>query len=259
MEISDNWIKINSLNIHYYKAGHGYPLVIIHGSGDGARSWKRNMVALACHYTVYIPDLPGFGLSEALPPSNGLPELVQFVADFTRAIGLQRFHLVGHSIGGGIALQHSIKFPDTISKLVLVNSMYLGEDIAAWVRIMSNSAFCNTMGIAGHNVLKAFKWLIKKVYAPIDFFNPLPLIKVSMGKLMQTLGEQTILLQQQFPVLVMPVLLVWGDRDTIVPVSNAYAARELLPRCQLQILNGGHSVYKQKIRAFSRLLIKFLG
>lgn len=252
-------MKVGSLDIRYYTGGHGHPLVIVHGGGDGARSWRQNMDELAKHYTIYVPDLPGFGRSQP-DGERSIPELVTFIDDFTKRLGLKKFHLVGHSIGGGIALHYSLQFPGKISKLVLANSMYLGEDIAPWVRILSSSAMIKTVGLAAHKLLEGIKFLLNLVYAPLHFLNPLPRVKLNFGNLMTTLAEQTVLLQNQFPGMLMPVLLVWGENDAIVPVSNAYTAQQLMPDWQLHIFKGcGHSVYRQKASAFSQLIIKFLG
>jgi pimeloyl-ACP methyl ester carboxylesterase len=190
----------------------------------------------------------------------GVPEFVQFTEDFTRTLGLTRFHLVGHSAGGGIALHYALKFPYKLGKLVLVSSMCLGKEMALWIRILSASAFCRSLGIATAAIMEATKWLFSLAYVPLKFVNPLPQGKIRLGASMTTLKEQTMVLVNQLSELTMPTLLVWGANDSIVPVSHAYAAARLIPDCQLHIFKGcGHSVYKQKAKEFSQLLTGFLG
>ena len=128
--IHSNNIKINGLKIHYYTGGHGDPLLIIHGGGDSARAWKKTMATLAEDYTIYVPDLPGFGRSQELAGNYHIPEMVKFVDGFLDEIGLDNFHLMGHSLGGGIALSFALESQHKIKKLVLVNSMFLGREIA---------------------------------------------------------------------------------------------------------------------------------
>jgi len=189
-----------------------------------------------------------------------MSEFVQFVEDFTHSLGLKHFHLVGHSIGGGIALHYALKFPYKIGKLVLVSSMFLGKEIALWVRILSSSILLRPLGIAIVAILKAVKRLVNWVYAPLKFINPLPKARVDLGKSIGKLEEQTAVVMEQLSELMMPTLLVWGANDSIVPVSNAYAAARLIPNCQLHVFEGcGHSVYKQKVQEFSQLLAGFLG
>jgi len=115
------------------------------------------------------------------------------------------------------------------------------------------------LGIAIVAILKAVKRLVNWVYAPLKFINPLPKARVDLGKSIGKLEEQTAVVMEQLSELMMPTLLVWGANDSIVPVSNAYAAARLIPNCQLHVFEGcGHSVYKQKVQEFSQLLTEFL-
>jgi len=256
--IHSQQIKVGKLDIHYLTGGCGDPLVVIHGGGSGAEGWLQNVTELGEHYRIYAPDLPGFGHSQPMDGDHSMSEFVQFLEDFTHSLGLNRFHLVGHSIGGGIALHYALKFPYKIGKLVLVSSMCLGKEVALWIRVLS-SFFFRPLGVAVVAILKAIKRLVNWVYAPLKFINPLPQTRIDLGKSIATLEEQATALLDQLSQLIMPTLLVWGAKDSIVPVSNAYAAARLIPDCQLHIFEGcGHSVYKQKVQEFSHLLTKFL-
>lgn len=257
--IHSKQIKVGKLNIRYFTAGNGEPLVVIHGGGGGAEGWLENVSELSERYRIYAPDLPGFGDSQPMDGDHGISEFVQFVEDFTHSLGLKRFHLIGHSVGGGIALRYALKFPYKVGKLVLVSSMCLGKEIALWVRVLSSSVFFRSLGVAAAAILKAVKWLLNLVYAPFKFINPLPRAKVDLGRGMTTLREQTTVLANRLSELMMPTLLVWGANDSIVPVSQAYAAAELIPDCQLHVFEGcGHSVYREKVEEFSHLLTEFL-
>ncbi|MBL7061489.1 MAG: alpha/beta fold hydrolase [Dehalococcoidia bacterium] len=252
-------IKVGSLNIRYFAGGQGEPLVIIHGGGDGARAWLQNAEELSRHYSVYIPDLPGFGQSQSANDRFHLPEFVAFIEDFSQALGLERFYLMGHSIGGGIALHYALRFPQKVKGLVLVSSWCLGIEAALWVRFLSRPAFCSSFGEASIAILKAVKWLARIFYAPFKIANPPTRIKMEMGKTMMTLKGQTTVLLNQLSELTVPTLLVWGAGDRIVPASHAYAAAKLIPDCQLHIFEGcGHNVYRQRAGEFSQLLTNFL-
>ncbi len=252
-------IKVGKLDIHYFTGGEGDPLVVVHGGGDGARAWVHSVSGLCEHYRVYIPDLPGFGHSQPMNGDYGIPEFVEFLEDFTHSLGLKSFHLVGHSVGGSIALRYSLKFPHKIGKLVLVSSMFLGREMALWVRVLTHSVFRRSLGVAATAVLKAVKWLVWLVHAPFQFVNPLPLAKINLGESIAVLRKQTTALVNQLSGLMMPTLLVWGSNDRIVPVRFAYNAAEVIPDCQLHVFEGcGHTVYKQIGKEFSHLLTRFL-
>ena len=257
--IHSNQIKVGKLDIHYFTGGHGEPLVVIHGGGGGAEGWLQSMTELCEHHEIYVPDLPGFGRSQPMDGKYGISEFVDFLESFTHALGLKRFHLVGHSIGGGIALRYAVKFPHKIGKLVLVNSMSVGKEIALWIRFLSSSILFRPLGLAAAAILEAVKWLVNVLYAPLKFINPLPRATINLGAGMAILTEQATVLLSQFSKLMIPTLLVWGANDNIVPVSNAYAAVRLIPGCQLHVFEDcGHSVYKEKVKEFAHLLTKFL-
>ena len=252
-------IKINELDVHYFTGGQGDPLVIIHGGGDGARAWKKNMAELSENYTVYVPDLPGYGHSQPLEGDYYIPEMVEFVDEFAYNLGLKSFYLVGHSMGGGIALNYALKFPQKIMKLVLVSSMCLGREIALWVRVLSVPAICRAIGKAVLAVLKGVKWVADLLLAPAEFISPMSVAKIHLGSKLTTLKEQATVFIDRLSEIMVPTLVVWGAKDHIVPVSQAYTAAELIPDCRVKVFEGcGHSVYKQRVKEFSHLLTCFL-
>jgi pimeloyl-ACP methyl ester carboxylesterase len=251
-------IKVGNLNICHFTGGQGDPLVIIHGGGDGARAWLKNAEQLSRYYTVYLPDLPGFGRSQSANGRFYLPEYVAFIEDFSSAVGLDSFYLIGHSIGGGIALHYALKSPQKVKGLVLVSSWCLGIEAALWVRLLSQPALCRSLGEAGITVLKGVKWLARQFYAPFRFANPITRVKMDIGKTMVTFGGQTVVLRDRLCELTMPTIVVWGAGDNVVPAAHAYAAAELIPDCELHVFQGcGHNVYRQRMEEFSQLLSRF--
>lgn len=258
--IQSKKIKVGDLDIHYLVGGQGDPLIVIHGGGDGARAWIKNLEALSENYTVYVPDLPGFGRSQPIDGDFYLSELAEFVDEFSHNLGLESFHLMGHSLGGGIALHYALRFPDKVKKLVLVSSMCLGSEIALWVRVLSIPAICRAIGKAALAVLRGVKWVADLLLAPVEFIIPLSRTNIRLGSSLTTLKEQTTVLLHRLSEIMVPTLVVWGAKDGILPVEQAYTAAELIPDCQVKVFeDGGHSVYREKILEFSQTLTKFLG
>jgi pimeloyl-ACP methyl ester carboxylesterase len=252
-------ITVGDIDISYLTGGEGDPLVVVHGGGDGADSWLHNAEDLSNHYRVYVPELPGFGKTPPRGDGFHMPELTAFVRDFAEHLELDHFHLLGHSIGGGIALQYAFKFPQKVKGLVLVSSFGLGKEIAFWVRFLSQPVFCHSIGRMILGMQKAIKWLVRLVYAPFTFVNPITRYKMDIGMKVTSLNGQTNVDKHRLGELTMPTVLIWGERDLIVPVSQAYAAAELIPDCQLHVFdNCGHSVYKQRVHEFSSVLTKHL-
>jgi 4,5:9,10-diseco-3-hydroxy-5,9,17-trioxoandrosta-1(10),2-diene-4-oate hydrolase len=256
-EIQNKNIDVKGLSINYLKCGHGDPLIIIHGGSRGAESWISNILELSAHFSVYVPNLPGFGGSQLMEGNPYIPELAAFMDNFLRALKIEKCYLIGHSIGGGVALNYALKYPRKIIKLVLISSICLGKDIAFWIRILSAPCrfFVNSMSCIMNGIEQLVNFFIGPDYS-LGFVNP---TKVTFGSKISRFGGQSLILSQRLPEIAVPTLLVWGDKDRVVPVKQALSAASLIRDCQLKIFeNSGHSAYKENIIEFSQTVRSFL-
>ncbi len=252
-------INIDGIAIRYLTAGHGTPLLVIHGGSSGASTWAKNIEELADSYKVYVPDLPGFGSSQPVEGNYYMTEMVDFIESFTNKLGLDRFHLMGHSFGGGIALNYVLKFPFKVSRLVLVSSMFLGKDIAFWVWLTTRRIIVEPLGWLTINLFRTIKWLAATVFNSIDYVVPVSEASVRIGKGIATLQEQARVMAGRLPEIAMPTLVIWGEKDPILPYKHAYAAAQSIPDCRVKIFEGsGHSVYRDRVEEFTHLLKDFL-
>lgn len=262
-------IKIGDMDIHYLVGGKGAPLVVIHGGSDGAKAWKKTMAALIKNYTLFIPDMPGWGNSQPMNRNGDyfISELAEFVDGFSRKLGLSDFYLMGHSLGGAVALTYALKFPHRVKKLVLIDSLCLGKEIAWWIRVLSTSRLSHSFGVAMHRLMKGIKWFVDSVLAPafapaltLKFANPISAVSLSLGTKVTNSREQNTVLVDRLPEIKVPTLVVWGEKDPVIPASHAYAAARVMPNCQIKVFEDcGHSVYRQRIPEFSQLVGGFLG
>ena len=258
-KVQSKTIKIDGRDVLYYTAGQGEPLVVIHGGGGDARTWWLNIAELAEKYTVYAPDLPGFGGSQPLDGDYYIPELVDFVDRFAKSLGLEKFYLIGHSLGGGIALNYTLNFPQKIKKLVLVSSLCLGREIAFWVRLFSLPALIRSIGGLTLGVLKGVKWVLKQLN-PAEFVMPLSPASMTVGGSITNFRQQTLVLEKRLSEVKMPTLLVWGAKDPIVPVMQAYRAAKAIPDCRVEVFKKrGHNVHRDEVKKFSSIITGFLG
>jgi 4,5:9,10-diseco-3-hydroxy-5,9,17-trioxoandrosta-1(10),2-diene-4-oate hydrolase len=252
-------IQLGEFDARYLTGGQGEPVIFIHGGGSGSKSWLQIAKNLSKYHTVYVPDLPGFGATSLKDAQFTLLDYVSFIEYFSNYLGLDRFSLIGHSIGGYMAAQYALKYPDKVSKLVLVNSLGLGKEIALWVRVLSSAIFRKGLGQPLLAILKAVWNLARLLHSPFNYAIPISQIKVDIGKYITNLEGQTIVLLNSLSQLLMPTLIVWGARDTIVPVKQAYVAAQAIANCELRIFEEcGHSVHSQKPGEFSELLGRFL-
>ncbi|MDO8473037.1 MAG: alpha/beta fold hydrolase, partial [Dehalococcoidia bacterium] len=202
---------------------------------------------------------PGFGDSDPLGGEFDYSAFVAFVDQFAGGVGLTRFNLVGHSIGGCIALQYALERPDRVIKLVLVSSLGIGKSIGRWIKYLSTPVFMYLVGEPMLAFMDIVKWVSRKLSRPMQLKNnPLTRMNIGLGRKIATLAGQTLVLRERLCELVVPTLVVWGSHDGIVPVRHAYVAAELIPDCRIQVLDGGHSIHRQRMAEFSDALNDFL-
>jgi pimeloyl-ACP methyl ester carboxylesterase len=248
-------IRLGKLNIRYFQGGQGDPLVVVHGGGGGADTWLSNAENLSKKYTVYVPDLPGFGLSQAMEGDFEIARYAHFIEEFVAAVGLKSFNLMGHSLGGGIAGTYAIKHPQRVRKLVLVDSLGLGKEIAMWARVS-----CWMLGSAVRATLQAIRFLAKLLYSPLESLRAISGFSVGVGRSLMTLQGQKINLMEGLSQLLVPTLVVWGKQDPVVPISHGYNAACRIPNCRLEVFQDcGHSVHIQRTEEFCYALTGFLG
>lgn len=257
-EILEKTARIRDITVHYLVAGSGTPLLLIHGYAGEARKWRNNINLLSATYTVYAPDLPGFGNSQPLDGTYYIPELVDFIESFVSGIGLERFFLVGHSLGGGIAVNYALKNTSRVIKLVLVDSLCLGKEIAWWARLLSRPA--KAIGVPVMAGVRFIKWVGHKARLPFEFVFPLSQSGINLGSCIATFRQQTLVVADRLSELFVPTLLVWGEADPLIPVKHAYRAAGIIPDCRLKVFeHTGHNIYLDYPAGFSLALSEFLG
>src|SRR6266487_3508586 len=133
--IFDEWeIELHGHRVIYRIAGDGPPVVLIHGMVNSSRHWERVALRLADRYTVVAPDLLGHGDSAAVRGDYSLGAHACSIRDLLATIGIDRATIVGHSLGGGIAMQFFYQFPQRVERLALVSSGGLGHEVSPLLR-----------------------------------------------------------------------------------------------------------------------------
>ncbi len=223
------WAKVQGLDIHYKCLGEGEPVILLHGAANDWHEWEKNISSLSNSFRVYVPDLPGYGLSQMpeLPvaPSWG----ADFLKGFLKAMDIQFVHLVGHSMGGMGALSFALDYPERVKKLMLVNSGGLGELSRKGTLILQLTS--GIRRLAGKE--RKFTYAESSADDWV-FLNRLPELKPK-------------------------TMIVWGDKDIYLPVSQAKRAYKLIPDCRLHIFpHCGHAPQREYVEEFNNLVYKFL-
>ena len=217
-------------------------VVLVHGLSGSTSWWSRNVAALAGRYRVYAVDLPGFGLARRNRTVRlaGAPSWLQV---WMRSAGIGRAHLVAHSMGGLIALRLAAERPDLVDRLVL----------AAPAGVPTGRV------LAQH--LPAL--LVEALQAPANFMPVLAHDALRAGPLTLWRAGRAILADDVQPALsrvTAATLLVWGERDALVPLRSGWLLRQALPNARILVLAGaGHVVMFEQPDAFNRAVVSFLG
>jgi pimeloyl-ACP methyl ester carboxylesterase len=228
-DFPDYWVKVAELNIHYKCLGKGPPVVLIHGGGNDWHEWKDNLAFIAQKFQVYAPDLPGFGLSP-YPETPVSPSWsTAFLKNLMDSLGIKNTCLVGHSMGAMISIAFAASYPETVKKLVLIDSSGIGK-----------------LSRMGRFLLSIFRtvdsWQGKK-RGPQYSFSPIEKWQV----------------RDDLPRIQTPTLIIWGQNDIYFPVSHSRLAHNLIPGSQLYIFPCcGHAPQRRYAAKLNSLVTEFL-
>jgi pyruvate dehydrogenase E2 component (dihydrolipoamide acetyltransferase) len=258
-----DWAEVNGIRVRYARRGPdtGVPVLFLHGYGGDLGNWLFNLDALSAAAPVIALDLPGHGQSDARLPGPSLADLSAFIAAFLAQIGVDRVHLVGHSMGGAIGAQLALDHPARVASLALINSAGLGPEI--------NGDY--TRGFASAASRRELKPVVEQLFADPTLASRQmvdDLLKYKrvdgVGELLDALqstlfadGRQTDTPGLRLADRDVPVLVVWGAQDRVIPASHAGNAP---PRATVQVLEGaGHMAMMEKASEVNVLLKRHIG
>ena len=272
----DEYINVDGINTRYWSAGkESKPAVIlIHGFGASVEIWQHNILALSKGYRVYALDLVGFGCSDKPDVDYSPTFLVNHVNGFVNAMEIKKATIVGLSMGGGIAILYTITHPDRVEKLVLVDSVGLGDKIYFGLRLMTVPilggamtlpTWTDTYGFFKPTVLNSK--LLDDSF--IDFYMKLFALPGARQAKLKTLrslcnfwGPRKDVLNSimlNLHKIDVPTLILWGKDDEILNVEQASFAREKIPNSQLYTFNQcGHMPNFEKPDEFNKVALEFL-
>ena len=271
----DRYIKVGNLNTRYWALGDkGTPVILIHGLGASADIWMYNVEALARQHRVYVPDLIGFGRSDKPGPSFSPFDYTSFLDDFMNLLKIERVSLMGQSLGGGIALHYALQFPQKMNKLVLVGSAGLGKEVIWTLRLMSLPLLGELFSYPSRKGVEIFfklavrnRALVTKEFVELyyDIFSRPGFQKFFLMILRQIVdirgAREEILdpIMNNLNKIAQPVLIIWGEKDGVLPIKHGYLGKEKLPNAKLKIMEGcGHIPFFEKSDEFNELVLKFL-
>ncbi|QMU77072.1 alpha/beta hydrolase [Streptacidiphilus sp. PB12-B1b] len=281
--VAEDDVDLHYRVLHGYRrayriAGSGPALVLIHGIGDSSATWARLIPALARHHTVIAPDLLGHGASDKPRADYSVAAYANGLRDLLSVLGVDQATLVGHSFGGGVAMQFAYQYPERTERLVLVSTGGVGTEVTPALRAASlpgadlllSALKLPTMRLQTHVFVQAMSLLGTDLGqdAP-DLMNLVDALPdaTSRNAFVRTLravvdwhGQVVSMLDRCYLLHDVPTLLVWGSRDSVLPVGHAHAAHAALPDSRLEIFEGaGHFPFHADPGRFLALVEDFTG
>lgn len=227
-----------SKDIHYTSYGSGPPLVLVHGLAGSTRWWRRNIRVLSPHFKIYLVDLPGFGLSGAFQPLASLTEVLPSWLDW---MGLEKVHVVGHSMGGYLTIALAANHPERVDRLCLIDSVgipikdNLQGMMRRVVRAVQHGSFTFIPTVVSDGLRAGIPNLISLTneIVQVDATEMLPKIQA-------------------------PTLILWGTRDVVLPPELGITMSEVIPNATFRFIpRAGHNAMADRPKLVNEYLLEF--
>jgi pimeloyl-ACP methyl ester carboxylesterase len=270
-------IVLHGHRVLYRGAGSGPVIVLVHGITSTSATWANVLPYLAEKFTIIAPDLLGHGESAKPRGDYSLGAYASGIRDLLIALGHERATFVGHSLGGGIAMQLAYQFPEHCERLVLVSSGGLGRDITPLLRAASlpgselvlpllvdsrvlgaGRAVGRLLGRVGLRVHTDVGEVLRG-HASLSDGEARAAFLHTLRTIVDPRGQRVNASDRLYLAQAIPFLIVWGENDPIIPVEHARAAHRLVPGSRLELFpEAGHFPHLDDPLRFVRLLIEFM-
>src|SRR5258708_2818343 len=228
------YLKIGNINIYYQKLGKGKPLIMLHGWGNDVSSFWNISQVLKENFTIYLLDLPGFGKSD-IPKNFNVEDFAEVIKNFIKLQGLNKPNILGHSLGGRIAIKLTSKYPNLIERLILEDSAGVGPK-----KTLINLSL-QTMAKLFNLIPDFFQFKSK---LKIKFYKKISSDYLKTGENKETFKN---IISEDLTLVLSKIknetLLIWGEIDETEEASLAHGKKmyQLIPNSRLEVLEDtGH-------------------
>lgn len=271
-------VTIHGHAVGYRRAGsrNAETVLLIHGLAGSSKTWDAVMPGLAEQYDVVAPDLLGHGESAKPRGDYSLGSFASGLRDFLAMMEIDSVTIVGHSFGGGVAMQLAYQHPHLVDRLVLVGSGGLGREASPLLRMLSlpgaeylmplvmpkpvvDGATVLGRFLGRHDLRSARLGEFWRGYASLAGAENRHAFVKTMRSVIEPGGQTVNANDRLYLAARVPVMIVWGDRDGVIPVAHGVAAHEAIETSRLEILEGvGHFPHVEAPDAFVASLLDFL-
>ena len=257
--------------------GPGRRCLLLHGLGADHTTWDRVIDQLARRYTVIAPDLLGHGQSAKPRADYTLGGYANGMRDLLTVLGIDKVTLAGHSFGGGVAMQFAYQFPERTERLILVGSGGLGPEVSPVIRALTTPGVEYLMGpltLPGvrHVAAAALRGLsrsgikefrdydeVATIYETFKDYDARSAICHVTRAVVDWRGQVVTMADRAYLTEAMPLCVIWGEDDRVIPATHASIACELAPGARVELIaNAGHFPHKDHPERFVRIVNDFV-
>ena len=269
-----NW---HGNEIAFHRCGNGEPVILIHGIASSFNTWNAVLPELGKSHLAAAPDLLGHGRSSKPRGDYSLGAFATGIRDFMEALEIPSATIVGHSMGGGIAMQFAYQFPKRVRRMVLVNSGGLGPEVTALLKaatlpgseLFILAATSDRLESIGRSVGRRLRgWGFRATPGMASVGSHFIALKdrearkafvTTARSVMDWRGQRIDARDRLYLAAEFPTMIVWGRRDRFIPVDHGIAAHQLIRGSRLEIFDeSGHFPHEHEPERFSEVLIDFI-
>jgi pimeloyl-ACP methyl ester carboxylesterase len=274
----DEWqIELHGHRAIYRIAGSGPPVVLIHGMVNSSRHWEAVARLLARDHTVVAPDLIGHGDSATPRGDYSLGAHAASIRDLLAAIGIDRATIVGHSLGGGVAMQFFYQFPQRTERLVLVSSGGLGPEVSPLLRSAALPGASALLSLAAHPRLVdriaaggarlrergsprgVYLEAIARALGPLSRPGAREAFLQTLRSVIDIKGQRVSARDRLYLLDSVPTLIVWGERDNTIPIEHGIETHRAVPHSRFASLpRAAHFPHLEDPEGLAAALREFL-
>ncbi|MEX1107086.1 MAG: alpha/beta fold hydrolase [Ilumatobacteraceae bacterium] len=276
IDIPLSQVAIHGHDVSYRRAGGGEVVLLIHGLAGSSRTWRDVQPALSSSFDVIAPDLLGHGESAKPLGDYSLGAFASGMRDFLAVLDVPSATIVGHSFGGGVAMQLAYQHPELCDRLVLVGSGGLGREVSWLLRSVTLPGAEHLMPLVFPKPVADLGGAVGRVLSGLGVRSPrlaemwrsysslagAPNRKAFVRTIRTVIepgGQMVSALDRLYMAAHLPTLIVWGERDDIIPVAHGRHAHEAIPGSRLVVMEGvGHFPHLEAPAEFLDVLTDFL-
>lgn len=275
-------VELQRILIHgheraYIRTGEGPALLLLHGLGCDHTTWLPVIHDLAKHFTVIAPDLLGHGASAKPRADYSVGGYANGMRDLLTVLNIDKVTVVGHSFGGGIAMQFVYQFPERTERMILVAPGGLGPEVSPLIRAVTLPGFHQLMGLAtlpgvrhvgkaglralSRSQLTAARDLdeVAEIYESFKDPRARAAIRHVVRAVVDMRGQIVTMVDRAYLTQAMPMLVVWGADDAVIPAKHAENVAHIAPGVMVELMpNSGHFPHKDHPDRFVKIVQDFI-